>query len=305
MLHKKRKKPVKLLVLESLSCRTNLSAEGRDELRRQRIGYEGECRLDTQTGKLTCDCLVLNDLPLIISGTDFQIDALIITAEEIILYEVKNYGGEYIYKEGFFESVTSSTSFHSPTERVNRHTSLLRDILKKLGFELPIQSYVVFIHPEFMLYDGTLYKKVLLQSTLPKHFRKVNACSGIITPQHRQLADKLCEISDQTDSYLKGIPKYTYEECKKGVICGGCGEFIPKIQHKSRYCICAQCGYRESISALIVRHFKEFRLLFPERRATLSAIYEWCGGICSRRRIRLTLQREFTAVSAGKYRHYV
>ena len=150
MLYKKRGKPYKLRVMELLQYRIVLTSEGRKELSNQESGYTGECSLDTMTGELTCDCLVLNDVPLILNGTEFQIDALIITPDEVGLYEVKNYKGEYFYNDGFFEGVHSDLSFHSPTERVNRHTSLLRSLLKKHHFAIPIKQYVVFIHPEFI-----------------------------------------------------------------------------------------------------------------------------------------------------------
>lgn len=305
MLYKKRGKSYKLQVMELLQYRIELSSEGRRELSNQESGYTGECGLDTFTGELTCECLVLNDLPLVLSGTDFQIDALIITPHEIGLYEVKNYAGEYLHNDGFFEGVHSDFSFHSPIERVNRHTSLLRSLLKKHHFTMPIKQYVVFIHPEFMLYDASLYKKVLLHATLPGHFRKLNKCSGELSNMHMQLAKKLCDISEQTEPYTKGIPKYTFEECKKGVVCEKCGCFILEIQFKNKVCTCLECGHQELVTKALSRHIREYHLLFPLRRMNISGIYEWCGGVFSERKIRAALQKEYQAVSAGKYRHYV
>lgn len=305
MLYKKREKPYKLQVLELLQHRIVLTSEGCKELSNQTSGYTGEVRWDEFTRQLTCDCLILNDLPLIESGTDFQVDALIITPEEIGLYEVKNYGGEYLYNDGFLEAVHSDLSFHSPTERVNRHTSLLRSLLKKHHFTMPIKQYVVFVHPEFMLYDASLYKKVLLLSTLPAHFRKLNKCTDALCEKHWQLAQKLCELSDQTEPYVRGIPKYTYEECKKGAICEQCGCFIRKIQYKSKLCKCEKCGHKELVYKAILRHIREYCLLFPLRRLSIAAIFDWCGGVFSERKISAVLQREYRAMSAGKYRHFV
>ncbi|WP_192986612.1 nuclease-related domain-containing protein [Carnobacterium mobile] len=108
MIYKKREKPYKLLILDYLKNRIKFSQENWNEYQNQVKGYQdGECFFDTLTVTLSNDCLVLNDLPLAIGSTDFQIDALIITAQEILLYEVKNYGGEYTYNDGFLVSIPS------------------------------------------------------------------------------------------------------------------------------------------------------------------------------------------------------
>lgn len=80
MVYKKREKPCKMRVLESLNIRTNLSEEEYNDYLKQVKGYEGKCYFDTLTGDLPCNCLILNDLSLEVSGTEFQMDALIITA---------------------------------------------------------------------------------------------------------------------------------------------------------------------------------------------------------------------------------
>ncbi|WP_313470119.1 nuclease-related domain-containing protein [Carnobacterium sp.] len=247
----------------------------------------------------------MNDLPLAIGSTDFQIDALIITAQEILLYEVKNYGGEYIYNDGFLVSIPSGISFHSPTERINRHTSLLRSLLETHQMSLPIKSFVAFVHPEFMLYDVENIQKILLRATLPKHFRKLNAQLEPLSAKHFLLAKTLCELSAQTKPYLNGIPEYTYEMCRKGIICLGCEQFIPEIELKSKFCTCQACGHKERISTLISRHVLEYKRLFPERKLTTSAIYDWCGGICAARRIRSVLQKDYKTASTGRGSYYI
>ena len=305
MLYKKREKSCKLLIMESLISRTDYSKEDYDECQKQVKGYEGECYFDTLIAGLTCDCLVLNDLLLEIHGTEFQIDVLVITAREILLYEVKNYGGEYLHKEGFLVSIPSGNSFHSPTERINRHTSLLQSLLEIHHLKMPIEPFVAFVHPEFMLYDTSTIQKVLMRATFPKHFRKLNTQSDSLSKRHYLLADKLCELSFQTNRYLKGVPEYTYETCKKGIICSECRQFISKIAPKSKTCTCLVCGNIERVSATISRHTLEYKRLFPERKVTVSNIYDWCGGVCPVRRIRSVLQKEYKPASVGRALHYV
>ena len=305
MIYKKREKSDKLLMLEYLKNRIKFSQENYNEYQNQVKGYQGECYLDTLTAGLTCDCLVLNDLPLAIGSTDFQIDALIITAQEILLYEIKNYGGEYMYNDGFLVSTLSGNSFHSPTERINRHTSLLQSLLENHQMKLPIKPFVAFVHPEFMLYDVSNIQKTLVRATLPKHFRNLTARLEPLPPKHFLLAKTLCELSAQTKPYLNGVPEYTYKECKKGIICLEYEQFIPEIEPRSKFCTCKACGHNERVSTLISRHVLEYKRLFPDRKLTTSAIYDWCEGVCAARRIRSVLQKDYKTASTGKGSYYI
>lgn len=305
MAYKERKKSEKLHILESLDVRTTLSAEDHSYLLNHERGYGGEGYLDTLTEALTCECLVLNDLTLQEGSNYFQIDALIITPREVHLYEVKNYGGEYIYKEGFFQSVTSGKEFHSPIERLNRHTSFLQSTLESCQMKMPIKPFVAFVDPEFMLYQAPFSQKLLLRSTLPKHFKQLNANSGKLTKKHFSLASQLCELSSQTPPSLQGVPQYEYKDLQKGIICTNCRKFIQVISRKSKTCTCESCGHKESVYKTALRHIQEYKRLFPERKVTISNIYEWCGGVISLRRLRSVLQREYKAESGGKYVHYV
>jgi len=54
-----------------------------------------------------------------------------------------------------------------------------------------------------------------------------------------------------------------------------------------------------------MRTVEEFALLFPERKITTSAIYEWCASMIPKRRIRYILLKNMMLVKNGKYSYYV
>lgn len=97
MLHKPRTIPPELLTLRHLNHRMHLPPGDKQHLFNLNKGFEGELKFDTWTEKLSCDCLIINDLLLTINKTHFQIDSIIIIANVIYLYEVKNLEGDYIY----------------------------------------------------------------------------------------------------------------------------------------------------------------------------------------------------------------
>lgn len=98
MIAKPRKEPAELSILKLLDVRMNLSSVEKRYYFNLKKGYEGELQFDSLVEKLECDCLVLNDLLLKVNNTTFQIDSLIITADALYFFEIKNYEGDYYYE---------------------------------------------------------------------------------------------------------------------------------------------------------------------------------------------------------------
>ena len=304
MIYKKRKKPTVLAMLEVLHNRSQLGAKVHKYYINQKKGYYGECCFDVLTQKLVCECLVLNDLPFLDDGNEFQIDALIITAYAIYLYEIKNYEGTYYYKEGFFHSVFSDFKFESPIEWLNRKETYLQKILHDRGINLPIKSFTVFINPEFTLYDISYSEKVILPTAIPKHFRQMNQLDGELNQEHTNVARKLCEVSAKYIPRLKGVPDYEYEDLKKGLICENCGDFIHEVQDKRKTITCTGCGHRELAADCVFRHMEECIMMFPERKLAVKLVYSWCGGTVTEKRIRYAFKKNYQAQGYGRGRYY-
>lgn len=292
MAFKERSKSYPLRIMISLKNRTTLSKEDHYYYLNQDQGFEGEYGFDDLTEKLTCECLILNDLLLQYRYTTFQIDALIITAHGIHTYEIKNFSGEYIYKEELFQSVYSGEDFQSPLAQLNKSTILLGKLLGTFQTKLPLTSFLAFVHPEFVLYQAPFFKSILLPNKLAKHFRKLNSQSGKLTEEHYAIAQKLCELSANTVPIYNNLPTYTYDELRKGASCPACGCLFKKAPFRNKTCVCADCNHKSLISDVIRHNICEFKLLFPERKVTTLAVYQWCDGEFSMKRIRLVLQRE-------------
>ena len=79
MPYKSRTESTELLILRSLNTRITLSDKDKQHYFNLKKGYEGEVMFDSETEKLQCECLILNDLLLKLNNTTFQIDTLIIS----------------------------------------------------------------------------------------------------------------------------------------------------------------------------------------------------------------------------------
>ena len=220
MPYKSRSESAELLILRSLNSRMNLPAKDKQHYFNLQKGFDGEIQFDSLTAKLQLECYILNDLLLKQNNTTFQIDKLIILSETIYLFEVKNYEGDYYYEaDRLYKKPKSEIT--NPLNQLNRSESLLRQLLHNLGFNLPIDSSVVFINPEFTLYQTPLNMPFIFPTQITRYLKNLNSIPSRLNKKHKLLADQLISLHIK-DSPFKQIPTYDYGQLQKGITCQRC-----------------------------------------------------------------------------------
>lgn len=270
--YKVRTKSSELLLLESLSNRMTLAEKDQQHYLNLKKGYEGEVMFDSLTEKLNCECLILNDLLFQLNNTTFQIDTLIIISDSVYLYEVKNFDGDYYFDSNRFYK-KPKYEYTNPLQQLERTESLLRQLFNSLGYKFNIEGLVIFINPEFSLFQAPLNKPFILPTQLRRYLAKLETNSAKVNGTHRILADKLISLHIEKSPYTQ-VPFYEYEKLKKGVTCAKCNSFSLIVERRS--CACIDCGNVEKVTNAILRSVEEFKYLFPSRKITTNSIYEWC-----------------------------
>ncbi|GAB3049841.1 hypothetical protein GCM10027286_11140 [Virgibacillus ainsalahensis] len=255
---------------------------------------------DSLTEKLQCECYILNDLLLSINNTTFQIDSLIIKSDKVYLYEIKNYEGDYYYESDKLFKLPQAEIIN-PLHQLSRSESLLRQLFRRLGFNPQIDASVVFINPDFTLYQAPLDKPFILPNQLNNYFKKENITHSKLSGQHKLLADKLISLHT-AESPFSQLPPYNYQALRKGITCIRCNSF--SIFVEGRKCICEECGNEEIVANAVTRSVKEFRLLFPDQKITTNVIHEWCQVVPSKTRIRRILAANFNIVGVHQWAYY-
>ncbi|MFC5465719.1 nuclease-related domain-containing protein [Lederbergia graminis] len=302
MIVKQRSKSKELLTLESLDVRMKLLNKDKQYYQSLLKGYEGEVLFDSLVEeKLQCDSIILNDLLLKLNKTTFQIDSLIITMGTIFLNEVKNLEGDYYYESDRLYT-KSATEVSNPLTQLIRCESLLRQLLRSLGFNIPIHGVVIFVNPEFTLYKAPLNKPFIFPTQINNYFRQLNKITTKVNKEHRILADKLLSLHN-TESPYKQIPAYEYDQLQKGITCIACKSFSVTVE--GQRCTCLGCGEVERVENAVIRSVHEYKLLFPSRKVTSKSIDEWCKIINSQRRIKRILETQYTKMGANRWTHYV
>lgn len=300
MPYKSRNESAELLILKSLNTRMNLSSKDKQHYFNLKKGYEGEVIFDSLTEKLQCECLILNDLLLKTNNTMFQIDSLIIISKTIYFFEVKNYEGDYYYESDRIYKKPNS-EINNPLQQLSRSESLLRQLLHNLGFNPPIDASVVFIHPEFTLYQTPLNKPFIFPTQVNRYFNKLNTIPSKLNGEHKMLADKLISLHIEDSPFMQ-LPAYDDDQLRKGITCLECNSFSISVEGQN--CVCKECGHKEIVSTAVMRSVKEFKLLFPNRKITTNVIHDWCKVVKSKKRIRIILGKNFTIIGVHRGSFY-
>lgn len=296
MIIKKRSKPLTLRILESLNYQTDLKFSEKKEYSNHKKGFEGEVDFDVYPEILPDESLVINDLLIKDNGQMFQIDCLILNENRISLYEVKNYFGSYDYKNGVLHG-RSDFIISDPLTQIYRSQPILHNLVRKLGFKMDVSPHVVFINPDFYLYELPRDKPFIFANQLPRHFEQLAKKPSLMNSAQEQLANQLCAL--HIENYRPpGLPQYDFSVLKKGILCPKCFSFEHISTRQNR--ICAACGYKETASEAIKRSAEECHLLYPELNVTKRLIYLWCGEEYDEQRVQRVLASQYQ--TCGRYK---
>ena len=83
-------------------------------------------------------------------------------SDTIYVFEVKNFEGDYYYEPATDKIFPKykDVDIVNPLFQLMRSETLLSQLLLRSGFKLPIKSFVIFINPEFTLYQSPLDKPI-------------------------------------------------------------------------------------------------------------------------------------------------
>lgn len=262
-------------------------------------GFIGECGIDGQTERLGPNCLVLNDLQLEIRLAPFQIDTLLIGANKMVLLEIKNFEGVHQWGERKLTK-ESGLSLENPTLQVQKTQTRLEFLLESLGCQMRVEAYVVFINPEFTLYNVPNDAGYILPSQIPEFFRTLQKQLTKPSEEQYELAKALVNLHDP--DYPCKMPEYNFNQLRKGIPCPQCGTLAETF--KGHYQTCVSCGQRMNVKRSIKASIEEFHILFPEEKMSTSRMLEWCGS-GDKNRVYRVLKEGYSAIGKNSGRYYL
>lgn len=299
MIIREREEPIELKILRLLNPRMTLS--DKQHFSNLEKGYEGELQLDVWLEDLKNECLIVNDLLLKHKQQLFQIDTLLIFSNKIYLFNVKYYEGDY-YTEHDQWYMMSGKEINDPLLQLKRSDYLLRQLLQHLKMNfLPVEPLLIFINPAFVLYNASRNLPAVFLPQMQRYMKKLNNEKSTINRKHEHLAAQLASLHEAEYPHTE-LPDYNIDRLAKGVVCVRCHAIM---SFKGETFACGHCGLEENIKNGILRSTEEYKILFPDRKVTTHAIYEWCAMQGDRKRVARTLATHYKRVGHGKSSNYI
>lgn len=292
--------PQQLRFLNALHARKELSSGQLHHLQSMKKGADGEIRWTTLLNELPDDIPILYDLNLEINQTVFQIDALCILQNKMVIFEIKNYRGNYSIVDNQWFSPTKK-EMKDPLLQIKRNETLIHQFLKKHQLPIPFDYHLIFVHPEFVLYGATPNQNVIFPGQIPAFLDTFKNQTISPTGLHTKVIDTLL-TNHKSKLTMLVKPEYHYEELAKGVFCSGCCGRMMRISKKSFKC--PHCSQIIVLKKVVLEMIKQYKLLFPQRKIKKSTIYDWCGKEISGDSILRVLQQNYTEKGKSRGVYY-
>lgn len=300
MFKKNRSESEELRVLKALNKRMDLAEKEKQYYLNLQKGFEGEVMFDGYLQRIVIQSYILNDLLFEQNHSHFQIDSLMISQNLTYLFEVKNFEGEYYFDGDKFKTINGN-EVKNPLLQLERNESLLRQFFNHIGFKTPIEAYLVFVNPDFTLYQAPFNRRIILPTNLNRFIHQLNNQKSTLNNQHSRLSEKLLS-SHLTKSPFTKIPSYDYSQLRKGVFCHSCGTVME--EYSGRVFMCKYCSVKENTKSALIRNVKEYNVLYPQEKLSTNIVYEWCGGVFPKKTIRQVLKENFIVSGYGQWSYY-
>ncbi|WP_082693046.1 nuclease-related domain-containing protein [Bacillus sp. FJAT-29814] len=300
MLKKSRQIPEELRKMRSINARMFLSEQEKRNYYAAEKGFEGEVKFDGLTVKLQNQCYIINGLLLKLGNKYFQIDTVLIYQKTIYLIDVKNFEGEYIYESKKLKTMAGK-EIDDPLIQLQRCESLFRQLLQQYNLNFHIEAYLVYINPDFTLYQAPPNDSVILPTKLNRFLKKLNTEFSTLTKGHENLANLLISL-DIGDYPYSNYPAYTYEGLQKGIISSASHKLSTFL--RGNRIVCRDSGLEESVESAVVGSVEELMLLFPGLKVTTNLVFEWCGLIVPKKTIRQILLRNYQLTGYGIWTYF-
>jgi hypothetical protein len=298
---KNRNKSNYLRAVEALDKRMALPDEEALHLLNMQKGFKGEILFDSLLKEfLDVDALILNDLMFTEKGSTFQVDSLIITGDKILLFEVKNYEGNFQFQSHHLLT-SSGKEIGNPLNKLDDTSIKMRQLLSKWNVNLPFEPILIFVNPAFTLYNAPIGSPIIFPTQIKEQLARMNRSALPLSKRHHYFVDKIIAENQEEAAFQRKLPSYTYDLLKKGLWCIECGS--PNLSNTQRTCTCRAFGFRVSIEETVSHQIKDFKLLFPDSKVTTATIFDWLDSTISAERIRKILLKNHKTCGAtyGSY----
>lgn len=219
-------------------------------------GFEGELKFFEMIEHLEGEYIIIWDIN-IVKPVRVQYDFVILTANNILHFDIKNYSGNYRYQNNRLISDQGKTD-KDIFIQLDNADSYLKQLIAKYEMSQKLISKLIFINEDFNLTGFNGKDCVMFSHELEPVFNYLKTCKGI-TQQMINFADALIQMHDNEGADNR-IHYYKLEDLKLGLRCPKCRKIEMRRVAEKQYLQCS-CGYRMSNQDAILNAFELLTIL--------------------------------------------
>lgn len=271
-------------------------------LKRLAAGYAGECEFDDWLSSYgRPHWRIFKDIWIDAGGTT-QIDTLLVTGEGVYVFDVKNYSGALEYVDG---------KWFSGGKRLNKDIfiQLKRSMEKvnlmhyRMGRPGGLHSSIVFIneHNDVKIVDE-VDVEVMMRNDIKRKIHK------IADEENWNGSLDIEQVARGVETFIIPCPykpreleDAEFERLRGGICCVKCSGFDVEVH---RYHVQCGCGHVESKEKAVLRTVCEYGVLRHDRELKLEEVYQFLGGVISKKHLSKVLRRYFKLISTGRHAKY-
>lgn len=294
--------PTPLLIYEALHARKGLSPNEQRRYEQLQRGFIGEKRLE----KIIKEGNFENIIPIFdclfeVNDQEFQVDCILLTTDTLYLLEIKNYTGDYYLENNRIHHLQTKQEIYNPLNQIERTEFLFKKLLDDMKLTVPVSSYIIFINPNFMLYEAPLHQPFIFTSQIHRFLKKINANTYTLSRQSEQIAERIIAQTKEKSTYER-LPNYKKQELTPGLYCYHCQSKLVRVGRI--YCTCSHCEKNIRMVDAITDAIAQYHLLFPENNITARKINEWIGEEVTPAFMIKILKKHLTLIKKGKLTYY-
>ena len=297
--------PTRLEHYTELNKRNALSTDHKNEFARLKSGFEGEQTILDYIEKYgEPHWKVFQNIWLNYYGK-FEVDCMLVTHDQIYLFEIKHYTGHYIFQNSQC-SCNGQKIGHNAINQAQKSHINFQNFLRQNQFNASVIGALIFtgIDCEISVHDDVDDLQIVTRNQLRnfiwqiRHTERNNSRSPIDT-------DHLIQIIDSYEINSPFLPEpisdETHSLLQKGIQCSQCHSF--EIDTSKLYISC-KCGMSEPRENAIVRTICEYGVIHFDKDLAITDILDFFNRDYSRGTIVKYLNKYFSQISTGRHIKY-
>ncbi|WP_054754864.1 NERD domain-containing protein [Piscibacillus salipiscarius] len=276
--------PTPIKLFKQLATRRNLIPNHQiqthldEDIAKSSSGYYGELSIDFHLKYILEKIPKLSNLRMKSEFIHFEIDTLLFCVKFLLLLQVKNLAGEVTidHRTGIMNQKVRNdeVGYQDPILQVEKHARLLTKWLKSRGYDIPIETLVVFTNKNVMIQQGP----IPLDPRIVSGYKLSHAYYDLKTKykdkpdiQNRlKLYRDLQRHNEMYDMNLLKELNLSKKDFIPGAFCNYC--HTKSMQYRRNGFECNNCKYKSQ--TVLEEFLKDYYLIFGHE-ITSDTLSEW------------------------------